>query len=81
MEEGTTVVSGALDGQVALVTGASSGIGKEVAVRLARDGAAVAVNGRDADEVQAVVDRITATGAKAIGVVGDVSSPDDVARM
>ena len=74
-------MTGALDGHVALVTGASSGIGAEVAVRLARDGAAVAVNGREAEEVQQVVDRITDAGLRAISVVGDVSDPRDVARM
>ena len=74
-------MTGALDGQVALVTGATSGIGAEVAARLSRDGAAVAVNGREAEEVQSVVDRIIEAGARAIGVVGDVSDPEAVARM
>ena len=72
---------GVLDGRVALVTGAGSGIGAEVAVRLARDGAAVGVNGRSADEVASTVDRIVAAGARAVAVVGDVSHPDDVARV
>ena len=72
---------GALDGQVALVTGAGSGIGAEVAVRLARDGAAVGVNGRSADEVQGTVDRIVSGGGRALAVVGDVSVPDDAERM
>ena len=74
-------MTGALDGQVALVTGASSGIGAEVAARLARDGAAVAVNGRQTKQVQAVVDRITEAGGRAIGAVGDVSDPEAVARL
>lgn len=74
-------MTGPLDGQVALVTGASSGIGAEVAVQLARDGAAVAVNGRKAEQVQAVVDRIIDAGAQAIGVVGDVSDPEVVTRI
>lgn len=72
---------GALDGQVALVTGAGSGIGAEVAVRLARDGAAVGVNGRSADEVASTLDRIVAGGGRAIAAIGDVSKPDDVARV
>ena len=70
-----------LDGQVALVTGAGSGIGAEVAVRLARDGAAVGVNGRSADEVTSTLDRIAAGGGRALAAIGDVSKPDDVARV
>ena len=72
---------GVLDGQVALVTGAGSGIGAEVAVRLARDGAAVGVNGLSADEVAATVERITSGGGRARTLVGDVSHPDDAARI
>ena len=72
---------GALDGQVALVTGAGSGIGQEVAVRLSRDGAAVAVNGLTADEVAPVAQRIVAAGGRVVAVVGDVSQPDDAERM
>jgi len=72
---------GVLDGQVALVTGAGSGIGAEVAVQLARDGAAVGVNGRSSDEVTATLDRIVADGGRAIAAIGDVSKPDDVVRV
>lgn len=81
MDEGTEIMTAALAGQVALVTGAGSGIGAAVAVRLARDGAAVAVNALTLAETDAVVTRITAAGAKAIAVVGDVSNPDDVTRV
>jgi NAD(P)-dependent dehydrogenase (short-subunit alcohol dehydrogenase family) len=72
---------GTLDGQVALVTGGSSGIGAETCVRLAREGAAVAVNGTGEDGVREVVQRIEQAGGRALGVVGDVSRPEEVADM
>ncbi len=81
MDERTTIIVNALEGQVALVTGAGGGIGAEIAVRLGREGAAIAVNGRSVEEVQAIVDRIVASGGRAIAVVGDVSQPDDVSRL
>jgi NAD(P)-dependent dehydrogenase (short-subunit alcohol dehydrogenase family) len=70
-----------LDGLVALVTGAGSGIGAEVAARLAQDGAAVGVNGLTDDEVVGTVQRIVDGGGRAVGLVGDVSDPEDAARM
>ncbi len=71
----------ALDGLVALVTGAGGGIGEEVAVRLALDGAAVGVNGRTPEDVDATVRRITEAGGRALSLVGDVSDQDDVNRV
>lgn len=74
-------MAGALDGLVALVTGAGCGIGAEVAARLARDGAAVGVNSLSTEQVSDTVQRITGGAGRAVAVVGDVSDPQDAARM
>jgi 3-oxoacyl-[acyl-carrier protein] reductase len=71
-----------LTGRVALVTGASRGIGATIALALAEAGAVVAVNYRDrADAADAVVARIAAAGGKATAVAADVSDCTAVAAM
>ena len=71
-----------LAGKVALVTGASKGIGAAIAVKLAEQGAAVVVNyGRSAAEAQAVVDGIRARGGRAIAVQADVSKTAEIAGL
>jgi len=64
-----------LEGIVALVTGATSGIGRAAAEELGRHGAELIVHGRDAGRGSAVVDTITAQGSKARFVAADLSDP------
>jgi 3-oxoacyl-[acyl-carrier protein] reductase len=71
-----------LQNRVALVTGASRGIGAGIAVALARAGADVAVNYRErAEAAKAVCSEITAMGRRAIAVQADVSVSAEVKRM
>jgi len=69
-----------LTGKVAVVTGASRGIGAAIATRLAQDGAAVVLNANEA-AVEQVAARITEAGGRAITVEADVTSAADVARI
>jgi 3-oxoacyl-[acyl-carrier protein] reductase len=71
-----------LEGKVALVTGASRGIGREIALELAREGASVAVNysGSEAKAL-AVVDEIKAMGQDAFAIQADVSNSESVNDM
>lgn len=65
----------------ALVTGATSGLGREIALRLARDGVRVIVVGRNAERGAAVVEQITASGGEARFVAADVENPADITRL
>jgi NADP-dependent 3-hydroxy acid dehydrogenase YdfG len=70
-------MAGNLAGKVALVTGASSGIGEAAALALAEAGASVAVSARRADRLEALVKRIEAHGVKALALPGDVAKEAD----
>src|SRR3954453_15533461 len=77
-----TSEAGALAGRTAIVTGSGQNIGRAIALAFAREGANVVVNGhRNKESVEAVVAEVTGLGAGAIGVMADVSIPDDVERL
>ncbi len=67
---------GALAGRFALVTGATSGIGRAIATAFAEAGADVAVVGRDQARLDDVVACVRAQGAKAVGIAADLTAPD-----
>lgn len=69
------------DGQVVLITGASSGIGRTTAVAFAREGARLVVTGRRREQLDDTLAQIHAEGAEGVAVVGDVSQAADVRRM
>ena len=72
---------GRLDGTVALVTGASSGIGEATALALAAEGARIAAAARRSDRLDALVKRIAERGGQALALVVDVATEAQVREM
>lgn len=70
-----------LDGKVAIISGASYGMGKTMAALFAEEGAKVVMTARGREQLDAAVKEITDKGGEAIGVVADSESLDDVKRV
>lgn len=70
-----------LQGKIALVTGAGRGIGRAIAIKLANDGALVAVNSYSAKNADEVTSQICATGGQAMSFPADVASSESVKRL
>lgn len=70
-----------LSGKVAIVTGAAGGLGYACADRLGEAGASVVVNDISGARADAAVQKLTGAGRTAVAVEGDVTEPDDVARL
>ncbi len=70
-----------LDGQVAIVTGASQGLGRAMAMELARNGATVACIARNAEKLAAAVQEISDAGGKAVAFSCDVQDRDSVEKV
>lgn len=69
-----------LQGKVAVITGGSTGLGAALALRFVSEGAAVSICGRREEPIQSACLEIEEVGGRALGVVADVTDPDDVAR-
>jgi NAD(P)-dependent dehydrogenase (short-subunit alcohol dehydrogenase family) len=72
---------GKLQGRAAIVTGATSGMGRATALLFAREGAAVVASGRDTERGRALVDEIRSAGGRVELVAGDVALPETNERL
>ncbi|MGZ6317231.1 MAG: SDR family NAD(P)-dependent oxidoreductase, partial [Anaerolineales bacterium] len=74
-------MNGRLEGKVALITGASQGIGRASAIALAKEGAEVAVTARNRADLDQLVREIETAGGHAFAAAGDASMEEDVERI
>ena len=70
-----------LENKVAIITGASKGIGEAIAIVLAQHGASVVVNSRKQEELDKVVEKITSTGGKCIGVAANTGEAAGLKKL
>jgi NAD(P)-dependent dehydrogenase (short-subunit alcohol dehydrogenase family) len=81
MENGQGTTSMQLAGKIALITGASKGLGKAMAVALAQEGATIALVARDSEKLKHVQEEIEQSGGHAASFVADVTSEENVRRL
>lgn len=70
-----------LQDKVAIITGASRGIGKNIALSMAKNGAKIVASARNQELLDSLVEEIKALGGEALAVAGDVSSSEDADRL
>jgi NAD(P)-dependent dehydrogenase (short-subunit alcohol dehydrogenase family) len=70
-----------LKGKVALITGSSRGIGKDISIGFAKEGADVIINGKNLEKTKPVAKEIEGLGVRCMAIGADVSSSQDVSRM
>jgi len=70
-----------LEGKVALITGSGKGIGREMALLFAREGADIAVNDIDLPSAEKTAEEVRQIGRKAVAIKADIGKPDDVDMM
>jgi 3-oxoacyl-[acyl-carrier protein] reductase len=75
------LMTGKLEGKVAIVTGSGRGIGRAIALKLAADGVSVVVNDLDADPCEETIEAIRAAGGRAVACHGNVTAPDFAERI
>lgn len=74
-------MSGKLQGKVAIVTGASAGIGKATAIALAAEGAKVAIVARRSDQLNDVAQQIVEAGGEALAIVADITDDAQIQTL
>ncbi len=76
-----TIMSNNIEGKVAVITGASSGLGEATARLLSAQGATVVLGARRAGRIQSLADELTRSGGKAMAITTDVTRCDQVKKL
>jgi NAD(P)-dependent dehydrogenase (short-subunit alcohol dehydrogenase family) len=81
LRTGGDFMSSMLEGKVAMVTGASQGLGRALALAYAREGAMLIINSRNYESIRDVVEEIHSLGVEVLGIGADVTSSSDVGDL